>query len=238
VDLKEEQALGVGVDQHWYYRSKSAALLRLVEPLKPRKILDVGAGSGFFSKYLLRHTHADSAWCIDPYYPQESDDCQGDKSIHYRHECNGTDADLVLMMDVLEHVEDDLGLLNDYIDKVPAGTRFLVTVPAFQFLWSGHDVFLGHHRRYTLSAVTELMARAGLVVEQRAYYFGFVFPLAVTVRLFGRLLGKNTNEPQSDLKRHGAITNGLLSLLCRAEIPFFRFNHLAGLSVFCLARKP
>jgi trans-aconitate methyltransferase len=237
MDLKEEQAIGEAVEQHWYYRSKSAAMLRLVAQHQPRKILDVGAGSGFFSKYLLRHTEAGSAWCIDPFYPQEQDDSLANKPIRYRHECTGTDADLVLMMDVLEHVEDDLALLNEYVAKVPAGTRFLVTVPAFQFLWSGHDVFLEHYRRYTLAEVTDLMERAGLVVEQRAYYFGLVFPLAVAVRLLGRLRGRNINEAKSDLKQHSALTNGLLSLLCRAELPFFRFNRIAGLSVFCLAQK-
>jgi hypothetical protein len=237
LDLKEEQALGEAAEQHWYYRSKSAAMLKLVAPLQAQEILDVGAGSGFFSKYLLSHTSAGIAWCIDPFYPKEWDDTHADKPIRYRHQCKGTAADLVLMMDVLEHVEDDLALLNDYVAKVSTGTRFLVTVPAFQFLWSGHDVFLGHYRRYTLPKVTDLMKRAGLVVEQRAYYFGLVFPLAVAMRLAGRLLGRSTDEPKSDLKQHGALTNGLLSLVCRAELPFFRFNRLAGLSVFCMARK-
>jgi hypothetical protein len=236
--LQQLTALGEGVAQHWYYRSKSAALLKLVAPLQPQKILDVGAGSGFFSKYLLGHTQAKSAWCIDPYYPEEWDDSHASKPIHYRHECNGTGADLVLMMDVLEHVEDDLGLLNDYVAKVPVGTHFLVTVPAFQYLWSGHDVFLGHYRRYTLPEVSDLMERAGLVVEQRAYYFWPDFPSVVAVRLAGRLLGRSTSESQSDLKLHSRLTNGLLALICRAELPFFRFNRLAGLSVFCLARKP
>ena len=237
MDLKEEQALGETVEQHWYYRSKSAALLRLVSPHQPKKILDVGAGSGFFSKYLLDHTQASAAWCIDPFYPEEWDDNHAGKPIHYRHECSGTDADLVLMMDVLEHVEDDLVLLNDYVAKVPIGTRFVVTVPAFQFLWSGHDVFLGHFRRYTLPAVTDLMKHAGLVVEHRSYYFGLVFPLVVAVRLAGRLLGRSTDEPQSDLKQHGTLMNNLLTLICRTELPLFRFNRLAGLSVFCMARK-
>jgi trans-aconitate methyltransferase len=238
MDLKEEQALGEGVGQHWYYRSKSAALLKLVASLKPRKILDVGAGSGFFSKFLLQHTGAETAWCIDPYYSEERDDDYADKPIHYRHECRATDADLVLMMDVLEHVEDDLQLLNNYVAAVPSGTYFLVTVPAFQFLSSGHDVFLGHYRRYTLPATVDLMGRAGLVIEQRAYYFGLVFPLAAVVRLVGRMLGKKMDEPHSDLKQHGAFTNSVLSLVCKAELAVFRFNRMAGLSVFCLARKP
>ena len=213
-------------------------MLKLVAPLQAQEILDVGAGSGFFSKYLLSHTSAEAAWCIDPFYPKEWDDRLVDKPIRYRHQCNGTDADLVLMMDVLEHVEDDLALLNEYVGKVSAGTRFLVTVPAFKFLWSGHDVFLGHYRRYTLPAATDLMKRAGLVVERRCYYFGLVFPLAVAVRIAGKLLGRNANETASDLKQHGALTNSILTLICQAELPLFRLNRLAGLSVFCLARKP
>ena len=86
MDLKEEQVLGSTVAQHWYYRSKSAALIQLVSPLQPQKILDVGAGSGFFSKYLLDHTPAITAWCIDPFYPKERDDIHADKPIQYRHD--------------------------------------------------------------------------------------------------------------------------------------------------------
>jgi len=141
------------------------------------------------------------------------------------------------MMDVLEHVEDDLALLNDYISRVPAGTRFLITAPAFQFLWSRHDVFLGHYRRYTLSGMTDLLERGGLIVEQHAYYFGLIFPLVVAARLLGHLLGSNTDVPRSDLKQHSPLTNSFLSLVCQIELPFFKLNHLAGLSVFCIAKK-
>ena len=238
MDLKEELILGGAAERHWYYRSKAKALLQLVAPLKPRTILDVGAGAGFFSKYLLNHSSAESAWCIDPNYQQEADDAHAGKPVRFRHECTGTNADLVLMMDVLEHVENDLELLTDYITKVNSGTRFLITVPAFQLLWSGHDVFLGHYRRYTLPQVTNLMARAGFTVEYRAYYFGLVFPLALATRFVSKLLRPDTKEPQSDLRQHSTVTNNLLSLICRAELPLFRFNRLAGLTVFCLARKP
>jgi SAM-dependent methyltransferase len=237
MDLKEDQILGKSVANHWYYRSKAAAMLRFVTHLHAKNLLDVGAGSGFFSKYLLTHTTARAAWCIDPYYPEEREENHAGKPIQFRHECSGTDADLVLMMDVLEHVDDDLALLREYIDKVSSGTHFLITVPAFQFLWSGHDVFLDHYRRYTLPDVTKLIDAAGLVVEQRAYYFGLVFPLAAAMRLAGKLLGHNADEPHSDLKQHNSLTNSLLSIACRAELPVFKFNRLAGLSVFCLARK-
>lgn len=238
MDLKEERSLGEAVEKHWYYRSKATALLHLVGPLKSQNILDVGAGSGIFSKYLLSHTSAEAAWCIDPHYPQEQDYKHAGKPIRFRHEYVGTDANLVLMMNVLEHVEDDLGLLNEYIGKVNRGTRFLITVPAFRFLWSRHDEFLGHYRRYTLPQVTNLMQRAGLVVEYRAYYFGLVLPLVAAKRLVNNLSRHTTDESQSDLKQHNVLINGVLTIICRAELQLFRFNRLAGLSVFCLARKP
>ena len=61
------------------------------------------------------------------------------------------------MMDVLEHVDNDAGLVRHYATKVPSGAHFLVTVPAFRFLWSGHDVFLEHKRRYTLAEIEQTM---------------------------------------------------------------------------------
>ena len=113
------------------------------------------------------------------------------KPVLYRRDTGPTDCDLVLMMDVLEHVDDDRGLLRHYAAKVPSGAHFLVTVPAFAFLWSGHDVFLEHKRRYRLGEIEAAMRDAGLQVVRGSYYFGLVFPLAAAVRLVER----NTTSP-------------------------------------------
>jgi len=234
MDLKEEDILGADIGRHWYYRSKSAALRRAVDDLAPKRLLDVGAGSGFFSRHLLVETPAESALCVDIGYPADRDDSVAGKPVLYRRDAGLTDCDLVLMMDVLEHVDDDRWLVRHYADKVPGGAHFLVTVPAFSFLWSGHDVFLEHKRRYTLPAIETTMRDAGLEIVRGSYYFGFVFPLAAAVRLADR----NTTEPRSSLKKQGAITNGLLAALCAAELPIFPINRLAGLSCFVLARKP
>lgn len=234
MDLKEEDILGADIGRHWYYRAKAAALRRAVATLKPRHLLDVGAGSGFFSRHLLAETPAESALCVDIGYPEDRDDSVAGKPVHYRRDTGPTDCDLVLMMDVLEHVDDDRGLVRHYAAKVPSGAHFLVTVPAFTFLWSGHDVFLEHKRRYRLPEIEATLGDAGLEVVRGAYYFGLVFPLAAAVRLADR----NTTEPRSSMKRHGAITNGLLGALCAVELPLFPYNRLAGLSAFVLARKP
>jgi 2-polyprenyl-3-methyl-5-hydroxy-6-metoxy-1,4-benzoquinol methylase len=234
MDLKEEDILGAGIGQHWYYRSKAAALRRIVAGIDPQRLLDVGAGSGFFSRHLLAETGAQSALCVDIGYDRDRDDQVGPKPVLYRRDCAMTDCDLVLMMDVLEHVDDDRGLLRHYAAKVPSGAHFLVTVPAFRFLWSGHDVFLEHKRRYTLGEIEAALRDAGLTVVKGAYYFGLVFPLAAAVRLATR----GEAEPKSSLKKHGALTNGLLTAACAAELPVFPINRLAGLSAFVLARKP
>ena len=234
MDLKEEDILGADIGRHWYYRSKAAALRRMVGGLGARRILDIGAGSGFFSRRLLAETTATAALCIDIGDAADRDDSIDGKPVLYRRDTGPTDCDLVLMMDVLEHVDDDRGLLRDYAGKVPSGAHILATVPAFRFLWSGHDVFLEHKRRYRLAEIEDTMRGAGLQIVAGAYYFGFVFPLAAAVRLASR----NTGEPRSSLARHGALTNGLLTALCSAELPLFPVNRLAGLSAFVLARKP
>lgn len=233
MDLKEEDILGADIGRHWYYRSKAAALGRAVGRLAPRHILDVGAGSGFFSRHLLAEGGAQSALCVDIGYPADRDDSVAGKPVLYRRDTGPTDCDLVLMMDVLEHVDDDRGLVRLYADKVPSGAHFLATVPAFRFLWSGHDVFLEHKRRYRLSEIERTMTGAGLEVVHGAYYFGLVFPLAAAVRLATR----GDTSPRSSLSRQSALTNGLLTLACAAELPLFKWNRLAGLSAFVLARK-
>lgn len=234
MDLKEEDILGADIGQHWYYRSKAAALRRAVSGIAPQRLLDVGAGSGFFSRHLLAETGAQSALCVDIGYDRDRDDQVGAKPVLYRRDCAMTDCDLVLMMDVLEHVDDDAGLVRHYASKVPSGAHFLVTVPAFRFLWSGHDVFLEHKRRYTLAEIETTMRAAGLTIVKGAYFFGLIFPLAAAVRLATR----SDTRPRSSLSKQGTLANGMLATVCAAELPLFPLNRLAGLSAFVLAKKP
>lgn len=237
MDLKEEAILGDAIHQHWYYQNKAAAVLRYLNTVRYQSILDIGAGSGFFTHYLLAHTDATHGLCVDISYTEERDDTVQGKPVHYRQSCQTVTIDLVLLMDVLEHVDNDVGLLQEYIAKVPSGAYFLITVPAFQCLWSGHDVFLEHRRRYTLAQLNQVTDNAGLEPVYSSYYFGAVFPIAASIRLAEKLHGSSDQAPKSSLQKHQPLTNSILSTLCRLETPFQRWNKLAGLSVFCLCRK-
>jgi len=236
MDIKEQDILGDRIGAHWYYRAKGGALRRMVGPSPIRHILDVGAGSGFFSRLLLDHG-ARQATCVDPGYAAEHEELHHNRPIRFVRNIDTFDGDLLLLMDVLEHVDDDVALLAEYARKSPAGARFFITVPAFQLLWSGHDVFLEHRRRYTLPQMEAVIAKAGLTLERGCYYYGFTLPLAAATRLLGRIKGVSRSEPRSDLKLHAPLTNATLAAICAAELPVFKFNRLAGLTVCCLATK-
>jgi SAM-dependent methyltransferase len=238
MDLKEEKLLGAAAASHWYYKSKASAVDRFLTGRSYNSILDVGSGSGFFARHILQRTPAQKGVCVDINYQVDFEESCNNKPLRFRRELSESDADLVLFMDVLEHVDDDADILCYYAKIVQSGTAFLLTVPAFQFLWSMHDVFLEHRRRYTDRQLEAVAKKAGLRVLKISYYFGFVFPIAVVQRLGERVVPTSRRAPKSALKTHHPITNAILAGLCWAELPLIGHNRVCGLSVFCLAQKP
>jgi hypothetical protein len=222
MDLKEEEILGPDIERHWYYRAKAKALARVVDA-RGAAVLDVGAGSGFFSRALLERGAAE-ATLVDPGYPADRDETHAGRPLRFRRAADASGASLILMMDVLEHVEDDAGLARQYVASARPGTRLVATVPAFQWLWSGHDVFLEHHRRYTLKQLSHVLENAGVSVTGGRYLYGLLLPLAAASRL-----APGSREPRSQMRRFGPAANALFSLVCDLEAAA-PGNRLAGLT--------
>jgi hypothetical protein len=110
-----------------------------------------------------------------------------------------------------------------------------VSVPAFTWLWSGHDVFLRHRRRYTLTRARSVLAEAGLSPIGGFYFFALVLPVAILQRLWRR---DPAGAPaRSALRRHHPVTNFALTRICIAESLFARYNHACGLTAFAIAEK-
>ena len=237
MDLKEGTLLGDSAASHWYYKAKLAALLALIGQEQANNVLDIGAGTGFFARQLLMRTQCRTATCIDPGYESETEEIVAGKLIRFRRVWRSEAADLVLLMDVLEHVPDDGALLRSYVAAAAPGTRFIVTVPAFNWLWSEHDVFLEHYRRYTLGGITAVCRAAGLEIETSCYFYATVLPLAVLQRLVSRLRRPITGPARSQMRKHSPLVNRLLWFACRTELPWFCANRIAGLTAFVAARK-
>lgn len=124
-----EAPLGDGVARHWYHRVKSEALDHVVGP-PPATVLDVGAGGGFFSRHLLERG-AGQAVRVDPGCDADSDREHAGGLLLLRRAAPAAPPDLILMVDVPEHVDDDTALAAGYIRSARFGTRVVVTMPAF-----------------------------------------------------------------------------------------------------------
>src|SRR5579862_1107675 len=118
MDIKEAELFKGAIADHFYYRAKLAAVKTLIDSFSPKRILDVGAGTGFFSESLLKQTSAAEATCVDTGYASDSERLVEGKPLFYRRHVDHSAADLVLMMDVAEHVADDFALIKEYADKV------------------------------------------------------------------------------------------------------------------------
>ncbi len=91
--------------------------------------------------------------------------------------------DLITLFDVLEHVDDDRAALASLHARLRPGGTFVLTVPAFQWLWSDHDVVLEHRRRYRRPEIAALLAQAGFELRRLSYYTTLLFPAVVASRL-------------------------------------------------------
>lgn len=236
MDLKEEKAIRGDPAAHWYYISKGRAIKSLLGRKPIERLLDVGAGSGVFAKMLVSEGRAGHAVCVDPNYETEFSGTRHTDKIDYLHAVDEVDADAVLMIDVIEHVDDDVALIRDYADRAALGTRFLISVPAFQFLWSSHDEFLEHRRRYTLASLKAAVTAAGLVPVETRYFFGLLFPAVAAMRLSEKK--HPPAEAESQLKPAPDWLNASLVAVHDLErMTLFPFNRLAGVTAFCLAEK-
>ena len=239
MDLKESDILGPAVKDHWYYVSKGRALRTMLGGETVDDVLDVGAGSGVFTRQLLDCGLVKHGVCVDPGYETEHVEKHNDCEISFVRNVKDVPQKLLLMMDVLEHVDDDVGLLKEYADRMPPDGRVLITVPAFQFLWSGHDVFLEHRRRYTLPHIEQVVRDAGLNVLKGRYFFGALSPVAAAVGMLEMVKqGTAKTEAKCRLKHASSIVNSTLNRLHDVErVALFSVNRLAGLTAFCLAAR-
>jgi SAM-dependent methyltransferase len=106
--------------------------------------------------------------------------------------------DVVTMLDVLEHIEDDAASLQAAGKLLKPGGLLLVTVPALRWLWSDHDVVLHHHRRYTRSELVAKLEATGFAVERVSYYSGLLLPALVAERAAGKLRSSITGKHKTE----------------------------------------
>ena len=145
--------------------------------------------------------------------------------------------DFAVCLDVLEHIEDEVRALRELRRVVRPGGTLLVTVPAYQSLWSEHDVINHHKRRYTRATLSAVAAQAGWETEWTTYFNGCLLP--ARRRTAASRGCASVDEPVSDLELTPLRLNGLLAAPLRLEawVIGHGWRIPAGLSLMTVLRK-
>lgn len=172
------------------YRLDSLSLLDnyynwIFQEFKPffgRRILEVGAGVGTFTRTYAGMEGIEKIYLLEPYYEllnelqRTFEKDQRIDNIHSRAEdltinqIRDMNVDTIIMVNVLEHIADDALLLKTFFDGLLPGGNVLLFCPAFQLLFSHIDATAGHHRRYTKKTISEKLEAAGFNVAYKRYF--------------------------------------------------------------------
>lgn len=228
-------------DHHWWFRARREivlAMLRRQLPPSPSKfVVEIGCGTGGNLRLLSQH-YSTMGVEIDPYAARlaaQRAGCEircGDLSTIRQFTDRTLDA--VLMLDVLEHVQDDKSLLLQSLALLPVGGLLIVTVPADSRLWSQHDIALGHFRRYSLESLSALWQQQPVDLLSLSFFNSLLYPL---VRL-ARALPARQEAGASDLKAAHPLVNSLLYRIFVTERHLLPLVSLPwGCSLIAILRK-
>jgi SAM-dependent methyltransferase len=229
-------------DRYWWFVSRRELVMDLVNRhvLKPDPIIvDIGCGTGATASALGRVGRVVG---VD-FSPLALKACASrglSELLRAKAEAiplaTGS-VDAIVATDILEHLDDDLAALTEFRRVLKPGGQVVMTVPAYQFLWSEHDLALMHRRRYVAAQIGELAARAGFRRVRLGYALSLLFPLAL-----GRLLRRreaSDRPPEALIKPIPDWLNAALIRLQRFEKALFRRASLPwGLSVVTVLQKP
>ncbi len=228
--------------RHWWYTARRAilsdAIARLARPPADGRVLEVGCGTGHNLAMLGRFGRVDALELDAPARALAAERLGrpvGDAPLPALDGVERGAYDLVALLDVLEHVEDDEAALMGVAGCLAPGGAVLLTVPANPWMWTVHDEHHHHHRRYTARSLANVIRCAGLRVDALTHFNTLLFPAIAGTRALGRVRGQET----SDDLMPGATVNRVLEgvfaaerhLVGRVLLPF-------GVSLLAVARRP
>lgn len=219
---------------YWWFAARSLLLQAALQPWlgRPARVLDVGSADGPSAAW-MRGGHQHVAIDLDPRgLVPGAGVLASALSLPFGDSC----FDVVAAFDVIEHCEPESVAVAELARVLAPGGRLLVSVPAYRWAWSDHDVRAGHHRRYTRPRIVTALESAGLRVERSTYAFAFVFPMFAAERA-ARRLRRSTSSAR--LPQVSPVVDRTLRALSRAESRVLRRVDLPfGSSVLVAAVKP
>jgi len=231
-------------DHHWWFRGRREVIAAELEQLTPRphgRILDAGCGSGRTLIELTRWGTVSGIELNEDAAVAAARRGAFDVRIGRLEQLPWEDGtfELVTCLDVIEHTPDDVVALSELHRVTKAGGWLLVTVPAYQALWSRHDELNHHYRRYSRRSLSEAALAAGWLVHRETSFNTLLLGPAAAVRLAQRRHESN-GDARPNLQLAPWWLNGVLELPLRAEARWLGAGHTlpVGLSLLAVLRKP
>ncbi len=203
----------------FWHRLRWSAVSRWLPRDEPFTLVDVGAGAGLLQAYLQDDFPSARYRFIEPLESLRTALAArlgADSDWSDRPDVKG--AQFVALLDVLEHQADDAAFLTDLAGKMDSGSTLLLTVPAVEQLWSGWDVGLGHHRRYTRKSLTRALTAGPFAVRHLRYLFPEMLPMALLRRLRAPPFAGPPAETGLEFPRLPGPVNFALLALGRASL--------------------
>ncbi|MEN9231696.1 MAG: methyltransferase domain-containing protein [Thermostichus sp. DG02_5_bins_236] len=239
MDSKAYEQMAKLEDEHWWFVGRRRIFSRVIETLSlpfPAHILEAGCGSGGNLKMLSRFGNV---WGMEksefarPLAQARQIGIVEEGQLPDRIPFEGQQFDLIALLDVLEHLEQERESLKALKSRLTSTGYLLVTVPAYPWLWSSHDELNHHKRRYTRPQLLATLEHSGLEVHTLCYFNSILFPLIAGVRLMQRIL--HLQEGQ-DLKMPSRWLNQILTRIFAAEAYLTpKFSLSFGLSLLAVA---
>lgn len=208
-------------ERHWWFASRRGILEKILARLELAKdsaILEVGCGTGGNFALLAQHG---SVYAMEPFdAARAAANSRGVAKVaagSLPDDIPFPDVsfDLILMTDVLEHLDDDVASLAALRGRLKPGGWLLITVPALSWMWSEHDVIHHHRRRYHAARLRQMMETAGYHVHYLSYFNFLLFPLIAATRVAERFVGAGSEG--HDLRMPSAPVNSLLKKVFGSE---------------------
>ena len=224
---------------HWWYTARRDILhdyvTRYAALPKDAHILEIGCGTGHNLPMLQQFGEVDAIEIDDAARAIASKRLGKPASDSPLPTLPGVERgsyDMIAVLDVIEHIGDDVAALRAMKDCLRPGGKILIAVPAHQWMWSAHDVVNHHHRRYSKKTLVAAIRAAGLEPRKLGYFNSLLFPLAAAARVAGRLTGRDDSD---DSPPPGPV-NKLFEAIFRTERHMVgRVPMTPGVSILTLA---
>lgn len=231
---------------HWWWRGRRTLLKKLIGD-KQKDVLDVGCGTGETLLYLKDQGLAENVNGVDrSLLAVRYANKRGLKNVRQgeaeRLTYKDNSFDLVLFLDVLEHIKDDARAVSEAKRVLRPGGRIIVTSPAQMFIWSTHDENQGHFRRYEKKDVLAVGNKVNMRLEYLSFFNFILSPVIVFVRLFGKTsVGKRVVNYDNYINFNiskSVFVNGILTMIFWVDVMIARYvGWPFGISVAWVFRK-